>query len=135
MGYKGRALLEMGIQQALGAADPKRREAERLSAEYEKAATVVAELSAQRDELSVWELQARWSLDPGRASVRRLIDGKHGEAGCAVRVRGTGRLTRALYASCVATCPARRCYFYELGGRRALLLFFNLLALFTEGRL
>ena len=63
VGYKGRALLEMGIQQALGAADPKRREAERLSAEYEKAATVVAELSAQRDELSVWELQARWSLD------------------------------------------------------------------------
>ena len=63
VGYKGRALLEMGLQQALGAANPKRREAERLSTEYETAATVAAELRGQRDALSIWELQARWSLD------------------------------------------------------------------------
>ena len=63
VGYKGRALLEMGLQQVLGAANPKQREAERLSKEYETAATVVSELRAQRDALSLWELQERWSLD------------------------------------------------------------------------
>ena len=63
VGYTGRALLEMGLEQVLGAANPKRREAERLSTEYETAATVAAELRGQRDALPVWELQARWSLD------------------------------------------------------------------------
>jgi len=63
VGYTSRALLEMGLQQALGAVNPKRREAERLSKAYEKAATGASELRAQRDALSVWELQERYSLD------------------------------------------------------------------------
>ena len=63
VGYTGRALLELGLQQVLGAANPKQREAERLEAEYEAAATVAAELRAQRDAVSIWEFQERRSLD------------------------------------------------------------------------
>ena len=63
LGYKARAVLELGLEKAVEALNPKRRVADGLAAQYERLASEAAQLRAERDAVPFWQLQERWGLD------------------------------------------------------------------------
>ena len=77
VGYTSRAVLELGLEQAVYAVNPKRRTAERLSQEYEAAATVAATLRAEKDALPFFALQDRFAkTDELMAAERKALEAK-----------------------------------------------------------
>lgn len=63
LGLKSRAVLELGLEAAILALNPKRKEAEKLAQQYDAAVAVAMEVRAKRDAVPVWSLQERWALD------------------------------------------------------------------------
>lgn len=63
LGLKSRAVLELGLEAAILALNPKRKEAEALTQKYNKAAAAAMKVRAKRDEVPLWDLQTRWKLD------------------------------------------------------------------------
>jgi len=63
VGLTSRAVLELGLENAIYALDPKRRKAEKAAATAEAAAAAAATLRAERDAVPIFSLQDRWAMD------------------------------------------------------------------------
>ena len=76
VGLKSRALLELGIEEAIYAFDPKRRQAEKLFAEYEALAAEAAELREQESSYNLWDSQRWTAQNEARAAEEAAAEKK-----------------------------------------------------------